>query len=165
MQKSTCFFVCTGSFVQGSGAWGAGRRHRFVYAARGRTFRRPCRRNSAGQPPRRRAVRHAVRPRLPLPGSHESPRPSPRSAGIYMGPRRSELPYLCRKADAWVRRKAFVCRACCFGMWEHAFCPEYETRWERSLHRYEGGEAPLPRLPQHEAEASGRRAGSCFINV
>ena len=40
MQKSTCFFVCTGSFVQGSGAWGAGRRSRFVYAARGRTFRR-----------------------------------------------------------------------------------------------------------------------------
>ena len=47
----------------------------------------------------------------------------------------------------------------------HAFCPEYETRWERGLHRYEGGEAPLPRLPQHEAEASGRRADSCFINV
>ena len=42
---------------------------------------------------------------------------------------------------------------------------EYETRWERGLHRYEGGEAPLPRLPQHEAEASGRRADSCFINV
>ena len=46
-----------------------------------------------------------------------------------------------------------------------AFCPEYETRWERGLCRYEGGEASLPRLPQHEAEASGRRAGSCFINV
>ena len=47
----------------------------------------------------------------------------------------------------------------------HAFFPEYETRWERGLHRYEGGEAPLPRLPQHEAEESGRRADSCFINV
>ena len=33
-----------------------------VYAARGRTFRRQSRRNSAGRPPRRRAVRHAVRP-------------------------------------------------------------------------------------------------------
>ncbi len=33
-----------------------------VYAARGRTFRRQSRRNSAGRPPRRRAVRHAMRP-------------------------------------------------------------------------------------------------------
>ena len=40
---------------------------RFVSKARGRTFRRRSRRNPAGYPPRRRAARHAVRPRLPLP--------------------------------------------------------------------------------------------------
>ena len=161
MQKSTCFFVCTGSFVQGSGAWGAGRRHRFVYAARGRTFRRLCRRNSAGRMPRRRAVRHAVRPRLPLPGSHESPRPSPRSAGIYMGHAaqnsRISVGKQCSNEMLGYGEKR-LCAA-------HAFCSEYETRWERGLHRYEGGGGAFARLPQHEAEASGRRAGSCFINV
>ena len=40
---------------------------RFVSEARGRTFRRRSRRNPAGHPPRRRAARHAVRPRLPIP--------------------------------------------------------------------------------------------------
>ena len=35
---------------------------RFVSKARGRTFRRRSRRNSAGRMPRRRAARHAVRP-------------------------------------------------------------------------------------------------------
>nr|DAT43516.1 MAG TPA: hypothetical protein [Caudoviricetes sp.] len=39
----------------------------------GRTFRRLCRRNSAGLRPRRRAVRHAVRPRLSLPNSPRLP--------------------------------------------------------------------------------------------
>ena len=40
--------------------WG---RCRFVYGTRRRTFRWLHRRNSAGRPPRRRAGRHAVRPR------------------------------------------------------------------------------------------------------
>lgn len=47
-----------------------------VYDARGRTFRRFCRRNSAGDP-RRHALGHAVRPKLPytlLPGSMAYPR-------------------------------------------------------------------------------------------
>ena len=40
---------------------------RFVSKARGRTFRRRSRRNPAGRMHRRRAARHAVRPRLPIP--------------------------------------------------------------------------------------------------
>ena len=44
------------------GAGDAGARTKLVYETRGRTFRRQSRRNSAGRAPRRRAVRHVVRP-------------------------------------------------------------------------------------------------------
>ena len=123
--KSTCFFVCTGSFVQGSGAWGAGRRSRFVYAARGRTFRRPCRRNSP-------ASRFPAAMNLHGP-AHEAP--------IYTWAHAAQNSRISVGKQCSNEMLGYGEKRLCAA---HAFCPEYETRWERGLHRYEGGEAPLP---------------------
>ena len=74
---------------------------RLVYEARGRTFRRPSRRNSAGPSPRRRAARHAVRPRPPYTGRsplHRVPCPGVPRPGLYTKKRAAKARPACPAA-------------------------------------------------------------------
>ena len=74
---------------------------RLVYEARGRTFRRPSRRNSAGPSPRRHAARRTVRPHPPYTGRsplHRVPCPGVSRPGLYTKKRAAKARPACPAA-------------------------------------------------------------------